>query len=162
MATSSERVQKLLTRFEDFNGELRSFVETCSDEDWQKVTSAEQWPVGVVARHIGGGHYSVIGWVKLIMANQPLPPITMKMIHKMNAQHAKEHANCTQAEVLQLLQTEGEKITNVISGLNDDALDKKTYFDAFKVEMSVEQVIKNVIIRVSKGHFESMNATVGA
>ena len=162
MATSSERVQKLLTRFEDFNGELMSFVETCSDEDWQKITSAEQWSVGIVARHIAAAHYSVIGWVKLIMADQPLPPITMKAIHQMNAEHAKEHADCTQAEVLQLLQKQGKKITNVISGLNDDTLDKKTYFDVFKVEMSIEQVIKNVIIRTPKGHFKSMNATVGA
>ena len=80
----------------------------------------------------------------------------------MNAEHAKEHANCTQADVLQLLQTQGEKVRSVISGLNDDVLDKKTYFDVFKVEMSVEQAIKNVIIRTSKGHFRSMKATVGA
>lgn len=161
MATDSPRVQKLLTRFDSFQSELLSFVETCSDEDWQKVTAAEKWPVGVVARHIGAGHYGFVGWVQLILADQPLPEITMKMIHQMNDQHAIEHANCTQADVLQLLQKQGEKVRSLISGLSDEELDKTTHFKVFKVDMSVEQAIKNVIIRVSKGHFESMNAAVG-
>ena len=161
MATNNPRVQKLLTRFNDLQSELLSFVETCSDENWQKRTSAEKWPVGVVARHIGAGHYGVIGWVQLILADQPLPEITMEMIHQMNDQHAIKHAECTQADVLQLLQKQGEKVATLISGLNDDALDRTTYFKVFNVEMSVEQTIKNVIIRTSKGHFESMKATVG-
>ncbi|MGB0387813.1 MAG: DinB family protein [Ardenticatenaceae bacterium] len=161
MATGSQRRQKVLTRFENFHADLLSFVETCSDEDWQKITSAEQWSVGIVARHIGAAHYGVVGWVQLIMADQPLPPITMNMIHQMNAKQAEEHANCTQAEVLQLLQEEGEKVVSLISGLSDEELEHSTYFEVFNVHMTVEQVIKNVIIRVPQGHFESMKATVG-
>ena len=162
MTTGSQRAQKLLTGFENLHEELLLFVETCVDEDWQKVTSAEKWPVSIVARHIGGAHYGVIEWVKLMMAAQPLPPVTMDMVDEMNAKQAKEHANCTQAEVLQLLQKEGEKVVSVISGLSDEELDRSAYLKMLNIEITVEALIKNVIIRISQGHFESMKATVGA
>lgn len=46
------RSKDLADRIRRFNGEVIAFVEGCGDEDWRKTT-AEDWSVGVVARHIG-------------------------------------------------------------------------------------------------------------
>ncbi|MDD5761691.1 MAG: hypothetical protein PHP88_04190 [bacterium] len=47
-----KRAIELAERFKAFNNKLIAFVRSCTDEDWRKVCSGEQWPVGVVARHI--------------------------------------------------------------------------------------------------------------
>ena len=51
----SQRAQNLVKRFKEFNDELIRFVEACSEEQWAKVC-AEDWSLGVVARHIVAGH----------------------------------------------------------------------------------------------------------
>ena len=48
-----------------FNNEVIAFVEKCSDENWEKVCSGEEWPVGVVVRHIAAGQFSALGLVKM-------------------------------------------------------------------------------------------------
>jgi hypothetical protein len=98
-----QRTKELVERFTAFNNDFIAFVDNCSDEDWRKVCSDEGWTVGVVAHHVAAGHYSSLDLVKMIVAGETLPPLTMETIDQMNAQHAKEHANCTTEEVLGLL-----------------------------------------------------------
>jgi len=59
----SDRSKKLAYRLNSFNEEVISFVESCTETDWQKI-GAEEWPVGVTARHIGANHYSAVSGQK--------------------------------------------------------------------------------------------------
>jgi hypothetical protein len=64
------------------------------------VCPGENWPVGVVARHVAAGHYRVLGLAKMIVEGRQMPDISRDGIDQANAQHAEKHAGCTKDEVL--------------------------------------------------------------
>ena len=89
--------EALARQFDGKVQEATKVFEGLSDAEWKKVTSAEKWPVCVVAHHVAGAHEGIIGIVKTISSGQPMPHFTMEMLDGMNAKHAQEFANCTKA-----------------------------------------------------------------
>ena len=85
----SNRAADLAGRFRAFNDELNGFVGSCTDEDWSKVCPGEQWPVGVVVRHIAASHIGAIGLVKMVVAGEKLPELTAGVIDQMHVMHAR-------------------------------------------------------------------------
>ncbi len=152
----SGRAKKLADRLSSFNEELILFVENCTEDDWGRV-GAEEWPLGVTARHIGT-HYQALAAVNMILKGEKLPEMTMEQITENANRHAKEHSECTKSEVLDLLRTQGRKLVEFAGGLEDSELDKSGYLPAVGREMTVEQFIEMVILQGGKQHFESIKS----
>ncbi len=151
-------VQQLANRFDIFNQELLDFVRGCSDADWGKITPAEGWPVGVTARHIGVGHYPLIEWVQLIVDEQPLPGVTMDVVNQINDQHAQEHADCTKAEVIDILGSNATKALDYWTTLSDEDLKRQSYFKLFDTDINAGDLFTSLLIDIANAHFESMQA----
>lgn len=160
MSISNSNVQALATRFELFNRSLIAFVEQCSAADWQKVTKAEGWPVGVTGHHIGATHYPLIAWVQMIIEGKPVPAVTMAMVDQANAQHIKEHAHCTPAEVTQLLRSDGDKALAYLLTLGDEDLNRRGYVPVFDTPMSAGQFFMIAFIDYANAHLDSMKAAI--
>ena len=156
----SQRAKEFAERFRAFNQEVVEFVENCSDDNWRKVCAGEEWPVGVVARHIGAGHYQVLDFAKMILSGEKLPELTMETINDMNARHAQEHADCSRDEVLGLLRENGSAIVAFISGLTDEALDRTGHLALIGGDVSVQQFIENIIIQSAGQHLASMKTAI--
>jgi len=77
-------------------------LDQLSEADCKKVTAAEQWSVGVTAHHLAGALEPVSNIVKGIVAGQSLGNFTGDTLDEMNAKHAKDFANCTKAETIEL------------------------------------------------------------
>ncbi len=152
----SQRAKDLADRFTAFNNDMISFVENCSDDDWQKVTSGEKWPVGVVAHHVAAAHYGVLDWVKMIAAGETLPELTMDAIDQMNAKHAEDHANCTKSEVIGLLKQNGSSIARFVAELDDEKLDCTSHLELVGGKISTQQFIESVIIQSGGEHLSNM------
>ena len=151
-------VQQLAVRFEAFNQELLDFVRECTDTDWSRITPAEGWPVGVTARHIGVGHYPLIEWVQMIVDEQPLPGVTMDDVNRINDQHAQEHADCTKAEVIEILDSNAAKALDYWTTLSDEDLERQGYLKLFDTEISAADLFTALLIDIANAHFESMKA----
>lgn len=158
----SGRAKEMAERIRVFNNEVISFVENCTEENWRKLCPAEDWTVGVVARHIGAGHYGAVSMAKLIVQGQKLPEVTGEQIVRMANDHARNHADCSKSEVLGVLREQGAAVTDYILGLSDEELDRTSYFLLFGGEVSAWKFIENVILVPGGGHFESMKAAAGA
>ena len=159
MTTATKtNVQQLTDRFEAFNQDLLDFVQGCSADDWQKITPAEGWPVGVTARHIGVGHYPLIGWVQLVVDGQPLPGVTMDDVNQINDQHAQEHADCTKAEVIDILGSNATKALDYWTTLSDEDLKRQGYFKLFDTDINAGDLFTSLLIDIANAHFESMQA----
>jgi hypothetical protein len=154
----SERAKQLADRLRSFNNEVIAFVENCTEEDWRKVSQSEDWSVGVVARHIGAGHYNAVEFAKMIVRGEKLPELKMDDIIKMANQHASEHADCTKAEVAGILRESVKNVTDFISGLGDEDLDRKGYLSLFGNDVSVHQFIETVILSSGAEHLANMKA----
>ncbi len=153
----SGRSKKLADRLNSFNEQVISFVESCTEADWPKI-GAEQWPVGVTARHIGANHYSAVAGAKKILKGEKFPEMTMEQITENANRHAREHAECTKSEVLDILRREGRKVVEFAGGLEDSQLDKAGYLPALGGNLTVEQFLETVILQTANEHFQSMKA----
>ena len=157
----SERARALANRFEQVNHELAATVERCSEGQWRATTAGEGWTVGVVAHHVAGGHSAIAGLVERLATGQPLPNLTMEMIHQGNAAHAQEHANCTKAETVALLRQNGAAAATVVRGLQDDQLDRTASVIAGAPPMSAQQVIEGILIGHVQEHSASIRSALG-
>lgn len=157
----SKKANKLAEKFTTFNNEMLAFVDNCSDEDWQKMCSGEGWTVGVVAHHVAAGHFGAIDLARMIVAGEAMPEITMEAIDQMNAQHAKEHANCTREEVLALLRKNGSAFAGYLEGLSEADLVRTGYLAAIGGDVSAQQLIEMVILQSGGEHLDSMKTVTG-
>ncbi len=153
----SGRAKKLADRLNSFNDELISFVENCTEDDWGRV-GAEGWPLGVTARHIGANHFRAVAAVQKILKGEKFPEMTMEQITESANRHAREHAECTKSEVLEILREHGRKLAEFAGALEDSELDKTGYLPAMGREITVEQFIDSAILHGGKQHFESIKS----
>jgi Mycothiol maleylpyruvate isomerase N-terminal domain len=157
MGTKSEALAK---QFEAKVREAMATLEKLNDADWKKVTEAEKWPVGVTAHHLAGGLEPISNMVKGLVAGQSLE-FTNDMLNEMNARHAKEYADCTRAETMDLLKRGSAVATAVIRGLSDDQLAKKGQVLAGSPPMTAEQLITAAFFNHMEEHLASIRKTVG-
>jgi len=158
----SQRAKDLAERLGKFNEEVIAFVKKCTDEDWRK-TSWEDWPVGVVARHIGAGHLGgTIQMAGMIVKGERFPEMSMEQINDMANEHARKHADCTKAEVLDVLRKTGDSLVQFVASLDDADLDRTSYLPAMGTEVSTRQLIENVVLTSAGEHFDGMKKAVGA
>jgi hypothetical protein len=157
----SQKTKELVERFTAFTNDFIAFVGNCPDEQWREVCSGEEWTVGVVAHHVAAGHFGAIGLVRMIVAGEAMPEITMEAIDQMNAKHANEHANCTREEVLGLLRQNGKTFADYLEGLGEADLARTGYIAALGGDLSAQQLIEMVILQSGGEHLDSMKATTG-
>jgi hypothetical protein len=119
MGAKSEVLAK---QFEAKVREALRTLEQLSDSEWKKVTEAEQWSVGVTAHHLAGALEPVSNIVKAVVPEQSLSSFRLDMLDEMNARHAKDYADCTKAETIELLEKGAAAAAAAIRGLNDDQL----------------------------------------
>lgn len=160
MSTNHLHPQTIANQFQDFNGRLIAFVQQCPADKWRRVTKAEGWPVGVTAHHVGAIHYPVLAWVQMMVEGTPTPAITMADIDEMNRQHVQAQADCTPAEVVQLLQQEGDKVLAYLRTRNETALHRGAYLKIYDTTMSAGQLFQAVLLDSAEEHLTSLQATV--
>ena len=158
MGAKSEALAK---QFEAKVGEATAVLEKLSDADWKKTTSAEKWTVGVVAHHVAGAHEGISRIVQAVAAGQLMPHFTMDMLDAMNAKHAQEFAGCTKAETVALHTKNAAAAATVVRGLSDADLARSGTVLTGMPEMSVEQIVINILINHIDDHFGSIRKTVG-
>ncbi len=154
------RAEGLAKQFEAKAAEFTTTVESLTDAEWKKA-SAEQWPVGVAAHHVAGAHEPIAGIVKAVATGGPLPGLSMADIDRGNAQHAKEHANCTKAETLALHKKGAAAAAAVVRGLSDAELDRSSVILKDMPAMSAQQAVENILINHVKSHLDNIRAAVG-
>jgi hypothetical protein len=148
-------------QFEAKAQEATALLEKLSDADWKKTTAAEKWTVGVAAHHIAGSYEPVTNIIKTIAAGQALPHFTPQMLDEMNAQHAKEFADCTEPEAIALHKKGAAAAAAVVRGLSDAELAKSGTVFTGMPPMSAEEMVKRVLLGHIDEHFGSIRKTIG-
>lgn len=154
------RAQALAEQVQAFNRDMLDLVQNCSDADWQRVCKAEDWPVGVVARHVGDGHYRVVELAKMIIAGTPLPDWSMNAVVQMGNDHAREHADCTREEVLAILESNAATLDDFIAALSEDELDRQGSMALVGGDVSVQRILELLILQSGGDHLKSIRATL--
>src|SRR4029450_10136753 len=112
--------ETLAKQFEAKAQEAAAVLERVTAADWQKVTEAEKWSVGVTAHHLATSYERVPDIATGLAAGQSFGNFTRKLLDERNAQHAKDFADCTKEETLALHQKGAAKAAAVVRGLRDE------------------------------------------
>src|SRR5262249_57286015 len=86
---------------------------------------------------------------------------TGAMLDQMNAQHARDHADCTRAETLSLFQKGAATASAVVRGLSDDQLAKTGTVFSDVPPMTAEQLIMGGLVSHIDEHMGSIRKTAG-
>ncbi len=154
------KIEAFAKQFEEKVQEAITTIEKFSDTDWKKITEVEKWPVGVTAHHFAGSLGPISDAIKALVAGRSLG-FSMDMLDEMNARHAKEYANCTKKETIDLLKENAAAAAGVLRGLRDDQLAKSGVVAAGAPPMTVEQFITGGLIGHINGHLASIRKAVG-
>jgi hypothetical protein len=156
------KAEALAKQFETKVQEATAVLDKLSDADWKKVTSAEKWPVGVVAHHVAMGHQGIGGLIKSAASGQHKPSFGSKELDQMNAQHAKDFANVGKPETLALHKQNAASAAAIVRGLDDAALAHSAEPLTGMSAMTTEQMIKAILIGHIDEHLGSIRKTVSA
>jgi hypothetical protein len=154
------QAQELAERLRAFNEEVIAFVQSLSEEEWRRTCESEKWSVGVVARHVGVGHYASIELAKMIVAGQAIPDFGLEQISSLNEAHALKHADCSKEEVLSILDKKGRKMVDYVAGLSDEELHRSNYVDEFGGDIAVGKLLETINLQSAAEHLASMRRTV--
>jgi uncharacterized damage-inducible protein DinB len=156
----SERAQALAEQFEQANNEAIAAVEGCSDEQWRRHVEAENRSVSVVMHHVAIAHPVIAEWVTAAARGQDVG-VERGRIDQFNAQHAREQANCTKAETLDLLRRNGEAAARVVRDLDDARLDSSATIITGMPPMTAQQVTERILIGHVRGHLATVRTAIG-
>ena len=154
----SERATALADQLQRVNDDLIATIERCSDEQWKNACAGETWSVGVTAHHVASTHGGVSQLVRMVANGEPLPPITMDMIHQQNEQHAREHANCTREETVALARENGAAAVAIVRGLDDEQLNRSAR--VLDGDMTAGAIVEHILIGHVDGHLQSIRAAL--
>ena len=159
MGTKSEALAR---QFESKLQEAIATLRALGNADWTKVTEAEKWSVGVTAHHYASILEPVSELVRALANGHSPDRFTRATLDEMNAQHTRDHANCTKAETIALLEKGAASTAAVLRGLSDDQLGRRGTVLTDMPPISVEQLIATVLLKHADQHFGSIRKTVGA
>lgn len=157
----SGRAEELAKRFEQTNDEVIAAVQSCSDEQWRRTCSGEQWSVGVTAHHIGVSYGPIAELVQRLATGQRVPPLTSEMLDTLNAEHARQFAGCTKEATVELLRSGGEAAARMVRGPSDEQLDNAAELSLVGGRrLSAADVVETGLIGHPISHLASIRAAL--
>src|SRR5262249_57498500 len=109
--------EALAKEFETKAQEAGTYIERLGDADLKKVTEAEKWTVAATAHHLFGAYDRVPDIAKGLAAGQSPANFSTKVRDQMNAQHAKDFAACSKADLMALHRAGSAKAASVLPPL---------------------------------------------
>jgi len=152
--------EALAKQFEATVAEATALLEKLSEADWKKTTAAEKWTVAVAAHHVARSYDPITHIIKTIAAGQALHPLAPQMLDEMNAQHAKEFAECTKPETIALLKMGAAAAASAVRALSDAELAKTGVVFTGMPPMSAEEMVKRALIGHADEHFGNIRKTI--
>lgn len=153
----SHHFEAIITQFEQFLQELITLVETWPANKWQAIVENEQRPVNVLFHHLGGGMPFAVHLAMQLATQNTLPAMGMSDIDRLNAEHAAEYVNATQAEVLALLRHNLAEIPPQLRSLTSEQLNKKAPFMLFGgQEFTTQEILTMLLLGHGQGHLANI------
>ncbi|HKX02910.1 MAG TPA: maleylpyruvate isomerase N-terminal domain-containing protein [Methylomirabilota bacterium] len=153
--------EALAKQFEVKAHESWAYVEKLGDADLKKVTEAEKWTVAATAHHLFGAYDRVPDIAKGLAAGRSPANFSTKVLDQMNAQHAKDFAACSKADLMAAYRAGSAKAASTLRGLSDEELVKSGVIFQDAPPFTVEQLVTRALIAHTDEHMGSIRKTVG-
>jgi len=119
---ASARAEALAQRMEQGIDALIAFANTLSEQQWQTAVPKDGRKVGVVIHHVASVLPLEVQLAQQMAKGQPIAGVSWDDVHAMNAGHAKDNANVTKQEAIDLLRKNCTEAAAAIREFTDEQL----------------------------------------
>jgi hypothetical protein len=162
-ASAKRRASALADRILQGAEDLAAFAEGLSEEEWLRPVSAhDKRPIGVIVHHVGYMYGPEIDAARTIASGKPFMEITWEVVAEINAKHAAENANVTQADAIEFLRRNSREAAVAVRNFTDAELDQAAPFGlSFGAPVTAQFVIEDHPLRHSWHHLDRIRKAVG-
>jgi hypothetical protein len=156
------RSEALAQRVLEGHQRLFSFIEDCSQEEWETFVPNEERQVGVVVHHVANMLPVEVDFIKTLAAGKAISGISSDEVDQMNAQHAVENVSRTKEETLALLKQNSEITIAAIRELTDEQLDRAATVSLhWDIPLTTQYFIEDHPLTHSYQHLGSIRDALG-
>jgi hypothetical protein len=119
---ASARAEALARRMEQGIDALVAFANSLTEKQWQTPVPKDGRKVGVVIHHVASVLPLEIQLAQQMAQGQPIAGVSWDDVHAMNAGHAKDNANVTKQQAIDLLRTNSTAAAAAIREFTDEQL----------------------------------------
>ena len=118
------RTDALADRLEQGARDLAALAASLTDAEWRTRLPGDGRTVGVVVHHVASMYPLEIELALGLAEGQAIVGVTWDAVHAINATHAREHADATRDEAIELLRRNSALAGAAIRSLQDAQLDR--------------------------------------
>jgi hypothetical protein len=157
------RAESLAARIEQGAADLAAFAEGLSDAEWGTPTSpTDRRTVGQIVNHVALVYPIEVDLARAIASGNAVTDVTWQVVAELNAGHAREHAQVTKAEALELLRTNSRDAADSVRAFKDEELDRAAPFSlSFGAPVTAQFVVEDHAVRHSWHHLARIRTAVG-
>ena len=157
------RAESLAARIEQGAAGLATFAEALSDAEWGTPTSpTDRRTVGQIVNHVALVYPIEVDLARAIASGNAVTDVTWQVVAELNAGHAREHAQVTKAEALELLRTNSREAADSVRAFKDEELDRAAPFSlSFGAPVTAQFVVEDHAVRHSWHHLARIRTAVG-
>jgi len=159
----SRRAELLAARIEEGAAGLAAFAEGLSEAEWTIPTSpTDSRTVGQIVNHVALVYPIEVDLARAIAGGNAVTDVTWPVVAQLNAGHAREFANVTKMEALDLLRRNSRQAAEAVRAFSDEQLDGAAPFGlSFDAPVTAQFVIEDHALRHSWHHLARIRAAVG-
>jgi hypothetical protein len=120
----TRRADALADRLEEGANALADLAATLTDAEWRVRVPRDGRTVGVIVHHVASMYPIEIDLAQAVAEGKAITGVTWDVVHDINANHAREHAETTPETAIALLRRNSELAAQAIRVLGDDQLDR--------------------------------------
>jgi hypothetical protein len=159
----SRRAELLADRIEKGAAGLVAFAEGLSETEWRTPMSrTDGRSIGVIVHHVASIYPVEIDVARAIASGKAVTDVTWEAVAELNANHARENAEATKADALELLRRNSREAAAAVRAFTDDELDRAAPFSlSFGAPMTAQFVIEDHALRHSWHHLARIRKALG-
>lgn len=157
----SKRSYELARRLELGALALEAFASSLTEFEWQSRVPGDGRKIGVVVHHVASVYPLEIELAQTVAKGETVEGLTMDVINKMNADHAKKFDGVTKAEAVELLKQNSAAAATAIRLLTDDELDQAVAVSLYaNAILTCQFVLEDHAVRHSYHHLGRIRAAL--
>jgi uncharacterized damage-inducible protein DinB len=158
----SHRSELLAARIEEGAAGLAAFAEGLSDAEWETPMSpTDRRTVGQVVNHVALVYPIEVDLARAIASGNAVTDVTWQVVANLNAGHAHEQSQVTQAEALDLLRKNSRQAAETVRAFTDEELDRAAPFSlSFGAPVTAQFVVEDHAVRHSWHHLARIRAVL--
>jgi len=156
------RAQLLAERIELGAEKLASFIESLTETEWETTIPGEERKAGVLVHHVASSYPAEIDLAYTIASGKPITDLTNDDIDSINADHARDYAEVSRVDVLNLLRENSKAAAERVRKLSDAELDQAENVSLnADAPLTTQFFIEDHALRHSYAHLESIKKSLG-